>query len=146
MLDSFSHGCELTVRWKARSCALTKHWRCPGLHTWHCGGCGGGVGAVITLMRHPFLLGSGCVSLENTAFLICRQLSTPLMVLVCETLAFVRRREILDFLLSLLAVQICGAFLIDRWTRCLFLLPPAPHYHPSLLGWTALDAPAGYLS
>lgn len=68
----------------------------------------------MALMRHPFFLGSGRVSLENTVFLICGQLSAPLMIHVCETLAFVRRCEIFNFLLNLLAVQICGVFLIDR--------------------------------
>lgn len=68
----------------------------------------------MALMRHPFLLGSGRVSLENTEFLICGQLSAPLMIHVCETLAFVCRRKIFNFVLSLHAVQICDGFLIDR--------------------------------
>lgn len=71
-----------------------------------------GVG-VMALMGRPFF-GSGRASLENTACEICGQLSAPLVIHVCETLAFVRRREIFDFLPSLLAVQICGVFLIDR--------------------------------
>lgn len=31
-LDSFSHGCELTVRWRARSYELSAYARHPGLH------------------------------------------------------------------------------------------------------------------
>lgn len=54
-----------------------------------------------------------------TAFLICGQLSAPLTSRVCETLVFVSRREIFEVLLSLLAVQICGVFILIDWLNSL---------------------------
>lgn len=90
------------------------------------------------------LLGSGGVSLENTACLICGQLSPPLMIPVCETLAFTRQLEIFYFLLTLLAVKICGVFLIDHFELtamfCCHLL------RITARGTIALLSPAGYLS
>lgn len=90
------------------------------------------------------LLGSGGVSLENTACLICGQLSPPLMVPVWETLAFTRQGETFGFLLSLHAAKICGVFLIDHFELaaafcCHLLRISAP-------GTIALVSPAGYLS
>lgn len=90
------------------------------------------------------LLRSGGVSLENTVRLICGQLSPPLMIPVCETLAFPRQVEIFSFLLSLLAVKICSVFLIDHYelaaTFCCHLL------RITARGTIALLSPAGYLS
>lgn len=90
------------------------------------------------------LLRSGGVSLENTACLICGQLSPPLMIPVCETLAFQRQVDIFYFLLSLPAVKICSVFLIDHFElaatfRCHLLRITAR-------GTIALLSPAGYQS